>query len=209
MLPCYNKNIQAEKRHRRYCERLWIRTSLCVHFEMFKVSKFLVKNILAFAKSEYYNKKIKASKGNQRTVFSVLNKLSHKTQTVLLNNINSDKDMAHCFNNFFCQNILNIHSGFHSSTLSQGKPLVEESCISVMDTFEPFTETDIRHLLKKSSIAFCAVDRMPTWLVKDCLDVLINPITNIVNKLLSLGVFLRPMTATLVKPLIKKKHYGL
>ncbi|KAK2169189.1 hypothetical protein LSH36_12g34021 [Paralvinella palmiformis] len=36
MLPWYNKNIQAAKRHRRYCERLWIKTSLCVHFEMFK-----------------------------------------------------------------------------------------------------------------------------------------------------------------------------
>ena len=47
MLPWYNKNIQAAKRHRRYCERLWIRTSLCVHFDMFKVSKILVKNTLA------------------------------------------------------------------------------------------------------------------------------------------------------------------
>jgi len=112
--------------------------------------------------------------------------------------------MAHCFNNFFCQKILNIHSGFQSSTLSQGKTLVEESCISVMDTFEPFTETDIRQLLKKSSNAFCAVDPMPTWLVKDCLYVLINPITNIVNKSLSLGVFPRSMKAALVKPLIKK-----
>ena len=203
MLPWYNKNIQAAKRHRRYCERLWIRTSLCVHFEMFKVSKILVKNTLASAKSEYYNRKIKASKGNQRTVFSVVNKVLHKSQTVLPNNINSDKDMAHCFNNFFCQKILNIHSGFQSSTLSQGKPLVEESCISMMDTFEPFTETDIRQLLKKSSNAFCAVDPMPTWLVKDCLDVLINPITNIVNKSLSLGVFPRSMKAALVKPLIK------
>ena len=116
---------------------------------MFKVSKFLlkIKNTLASAESEYFNKKIKASKGNQRTVFSVVNKVLHKSQTVLPNNINSDKDMAHCFNNFFCQNILNIHSGFHSNTLSQGKPLVEESCIFIMDTFEPFTEIDIKQLL--------------------------------------------------------------
>jgi hypothetical protein len=64
MLPWYNKNILAAKRQRRYCERLWIRTSLCVHFEMLKVSKILVKNTLASAKSEYYNKRIKASKGN-------------------------------------------------------------------------------------------------------------------------------------------------
>jgi len=45
---------------------------------------------------------------------------------------------------------------------------------------------------------------MPTWLVKDCLDVLINPITNIVNKSLSLGAFPRSMKATFVKPLIKR-----
>jgi len=36
MLPWYNKNIQAAKKHRRYCERLWISTSLCVHYEIFK-----------------------------------------------------------------------------------------------------------------------------------------------------------------------------
>ena len=104
MLPLYNKNIQAAKRHRRYFERLWIRTSLYVHFEMFKVSTILVKNTLASAKSEYCNKKIKAPKGNQRTVFSVVNKVSH------------------FFNNFFCQKILNIHGGLQSSILSQGKP---------------------------------------------------------------------------------------
>jgi len=75
MLPWYNKNIQAAKRHRRYCERLWIRTSLCVHFEMFKVNNILVKSTFASTKSEYYNKKLKASKENQMTVFSVQNKV--------------------------------------------------------------------------------------------------------------------------------------
>jgi len=54
--------------------------------------------------------------------------------------------------------------------------------MSMMGTFETFTETDIRQLLKRSSNTFCAVDPMPKWLVKDCLDVLIIPITNIVNK---------------------------
>ena len=114
--------------------------------------------------------------------------------------------MAHCFNNLFCQQILNLHSGLQSSPLSQ--PLVEESCISMMDTFEPFAETDIRQLLKRSSNAFCAVDPMPKWFVKDCPDVLINPITNIVNKSLSLGVFPRSMKAALVKSIIKI-NYGL
>ena len=78
-----------------------------------------------------------------------------------------------------------------------------------MDTFEPFTETDIRQLLNRSSNAFCAVDPVPTQLVKDYLDVLISPITYIVNTSLSLGVFARSTKAALVKPLIKKTQYGL
>jgi len=32
LLPWYNKDIPAVKRHRRYCDQLWIRTGLCVHF---------------------------------------------------------------------------------------------------------------------------------------------------------------------------------
>jgi len=67
---------------------------------MFKVSKISIKNTIASDKSEYYNKKIKVSKGNQRTLLSVMNKVLYKSQTVLPNNINSDKDMARCFNNF-------------------------------------------------------------------------------------------------------------
>jgi len=140
-------------------------------------------------------------------MFSVLwIKYYIKVKTVLPNNINSNKDLAHCFNNFFRQQILNIHSGFHSSTLPLGKPLVEESRISIMDTFEPFTETNIKQLLKRSFNAFCVVDPMPTWLVKDCLDDLISPIRNIVNKSLFLGVFPRSMKAALVKPLIKNNY---
>ena len=44
---------------------------------------------------------------------------------------------------------------------------------------------------------------MATWLVKDCLDVLISPITNVVDNSFSLGVFLRSREVALVKPLIK------
>ena len=117
--------------------------------------------------------------------------------------------MAHYCNSFYCQKTLNVHDGFPSSLLLQGKPLVEESCMSMKDTFEPFTETDITQLVKRPTNAFCAVDPMPTWLVKVCLDVLINAIRNIVNKSLSLDVFPRSMKAGIIKPLIKKTQFGL
>jgi len=71
MFPWYNKNIQAPKRNRRYCEQLWIRTSLCVHYEMFKVNTIPVKIILSSAKYDYNNKKIKHPR-EIKGLFSVL-----------------------------------------------------------------------------------------------------------------------------------------
>ena len=85
---------------------------MCFHHEMFKVSKILVKNILVSAKSDYYNEKVKACKRNQRTVFSGVNKALHKSQTVITNIINSNKDRPIDL----CQKILNTHDGFPSST---------------------------------------------------------------------------------------------
>ena len=75
LLSWYNKDIQAakKKQHRRYFERLWIRTGLSVHYEMFNMARLYVINILATAKSEYYNNKIKKT----RKLFSVVNKKSN------------------------------------------------------------------------------------------------------------------------------------
>ena len=73
----------------------------------------------------------------------------------------------------------------------------------MMDRFEPFTETDTRQLLKRFCNILYAVDPMLTWVVKDYMDVPISPVTNIVNKSLSLGDFRRSTKAALVKLLIK------
>jgi len=147
MLPWHNKNIQAAIRHRRYCEGLWIRTGLYVHHEMFKVSKIVVENTLASAKSENFNKRSNHPR-KIKGLFSVL-WIKYYIKVQLSFQILSTQIQLWpivLINNFFCQTIINIHSGFPSSTLLHGKPLVEQSCISMMDIFEPFTETDIRQV---------------------------------------------------------------
>ena len=140
---------------------------------MFEISKIQVKNIHTSAKSEYHNKKIEVSKGNLMTVSNVVNEVLHKI-TVLPNIINSDKDMAYCLITSSVKKILKIHDGFLFSILSQGKPLVEESSVSMMDTLEPFAEID-RQLQERSSNACCAVYPMTTRHMKECLYVLISP----------------------------------
>jgi len=76
---------------------------------------------------------------------------------------------------------------------------------NILNNYRP----DISQLMNRSSNPFCAVDPMLSWVVKEFLDVLISPITSIVNKSLSLGVFPRSMKAAIGKSLIKKPHHGL
>ena len=82
-------------------------------------------------------------------------------------------------------------------------PLVDEYCMPMMNTFEPFTETDIRQLLKRLSNALYAVAAMHTLFMKECLEVLITPIRKKVNTLLTLGIFPKSMKSTLVRLLVK------
>jgi len=81
-------------------------------------------------------------------IFSVVNKVLHRSQIVLPNIINSDKDMAHCINYFFSQK---MHDGFPTSTLSEGMPWGRR----ILHAYDGYTsEIGIRQLLERSSDAF-------------------------------------------------------
>ena len=55
--------------------------------------------------------------------------------------------------------------------------------------FEPATSEEVRKLILTSPTKTCALDPIPTSLLKSCVDVLLTPITNIVNLSLKSSVF--------------------
>ena len=75
-----------------------------------------------------------------------------------------------------------------------------------MEAFEPMSDSGIKQLLIRSSNAFCELDSMPAWLVKNCQAELIKAIINIVNISLKARVFPQSMKAALSKALIKKSN---
>ena len=204
LVPWYNKDIQAAKRYRRYCERLWIRTKLTVHHDMFKAARLFVRNSMSSAKAQFYNNKIAKCNGDQKAVFNVVNKVLHRKKLVLPNIYDSDGKMALDFNSYFHDKIQKIRDGLTNN--APYTPPIDPICTSAMATFKPFTEIEIKKLISKSSNAFSDLDPIPTWLVKECQEVLISPLTKIVNRSLSTGVFPSSMKTARVKPLIKKHN---
>ena len=54
------------------------------------------------------------------------------------------------------------------------------------------SEGDVRKIIMHSPTKSCSLDPIPTFLVKVCLDIFIQPITRIVNLSITAGVFIDP-----------------
>ena len=75
-----------------------------------------------------------------------------------------------------------------------------------MDTLAPASVKEVTDIIKESSKATCALDPMPTSLVKEVLPQLASYITKIVNMAFSTGTFLSKLKSAIVIPLIKKPN---
>ena len=73
-----------------------------------------------------------------------------------------------------------------------------------MTSFEPATADEAKKLILSSQDKSCDLDPLPTKLLKSCLDILLTPITNIVNLSLESGSFPDVLKVSHITPLLKK-----
>ena len=75
---------------------------------------------------------------------------------------------------------------------------------SYLDVFIPVSQDDVKKIILSSPTKSCSLDSWPTFLVKKHLDILIVPITEVVNLSLSTGEFPEKFRTAVVTPLHKK-----
>ena len=73
-----------------------------------------------------------------------------------------------------------------------------------MNVFERATEDEIKKLILSSSSKSCDLDPIPTSVLKNCLDILITPITDIINISMGTSTFSQNFKEAHVRPLLKK-----
>ena len=73
-----------------------------------------------------------------------------------------------------------------------------------MTSFEPATADEVKKLIISFQDKYCDLDPLSTKLLKSCLDVLLTPITNIVNLSLESGSFPDVLNVSHITPLLKK-----
>ena len=74
----------------------------------------------------------------------------------------------------------------------------------MLDSFTEVSGDDIRKIIHSSTTKSCALDSIPTWLLKKCEDGLIPVLTLIVNISVSCAEFPKELKRAFLTPLIKK-----
>ena len=205
-----NKNILEAKRTRRSAERRWRKTTLTVHRQQYKQHCEEVKELVKKAKADFYVNKINECSGDQKQLFKIVDKLLGREKDHSLPRFIDAKLMAQTFNEFFVTKIANIRislSALEDST-DQTRYSFFDSLLSPSSSklchFESTTVSEVTDIIKKSSNATCILDPIPTSLLGEVVPFLAPVIVEIVNKVLSSGIFPNDLKAAIIHPLLKK-----
>ena len=94
------------------------------------------------------------------------------------------KDLADKFITYFNDKISNIRKDLEKAPISASQTpddIFNKVDGEALDSFAEVSEDDIRKIIDSSPTQSCALDPIPTWLLKNCDDALIPVPTLIVN----------------------------
>eukprot|EP00918_Siedleckia_nematoides_P074910 GHVU01163740.1.p1 GENE.GHVU01163740.1~~GHVU01163740.1.p1 ORF type:complete len:134 (-),score=10.44 GHVU01163740.1:1420-1821(-) len=121
----------------------------------------------------------------------------------------SDEGLARELCEYFANKIGTIRASLDLKAEALGELSQTDSSPDLdisLDSFEPSTIEEVKKIIMQSSAATCALDPIPTWLLKSCLDQLTPVITRIIKMSMEIGYLCPTLKPALVTPLLKKLH---
>lgn len=198
----YTSEVRAAKQDRRKVERLWRKTGLTVHREIYLHARNRVNDVIKSAKTDFYQNKIAECHRDSKELFRITNTLLGKKKTTTLPNKPHD-ELVEEFSNFFVTKVANIRSSIQLSD-SDSVQCQQSELSSLMTNFNPATTEEIHRIIVASPSKQCALDPLPTKLVKACSPHLSPVITQVINTSLEKGVVPTAFKDALVTPVLKK-----
>lgn len=202
--PWINPDILETKRQRRYLERVWRKNPTALNRSRLTRQTHLCNKLMAKAKSAHYSKFINDHSGDHRSLWKAFNKVLHRGPIMHLPGHSSIAALAETFGSFFINKISIIRAAFPSHAHLNTNNLHPPDTRAELRDFVPASQAEVRRLVLSSPSKSCDLDPIPTTLLKDCIDILVTPITSIVNLSLLEGVFPACFKTAHVSPLLKK-----
>ena len=208
--PYFNDEIRAAKQCRRKLERQWRKSRSDHHRALYVNQCKFVTTLLKRAKAEYYQTKVIECKKDQKALFRVLNELMHRNNNdgnEIANDIPCD-DLAERLNHYFIEKIDHIRDHLVNTpdltNIDHPVTVVPSSPLFSLSAFKHVTEKAVERAVQSRSSKHCPLDPIPTWLLKNSIDILAPYLTELANQSFSSGVFPYDLKTAILKPLLKK-----
>ena len=200
----YNEDIRVANRSRRQAERLWRKTRLTVHHDMFRERCRLVSAQIQEAKKHYYLALITNSRNDASELFGIVNNLvSRRKETVLPTN-QPASELVDMFSTFVNYKIANIHRDIGSSNSSDSFGDLLPPVSTTMDPLPPVSSDELFNIIMASPSKSCNIDPLLTSLLKTHVAPLLPILTDTVNKSMSTGVVPHAFKVVQVSSNLKK-----
>ena len=170
----------------------------------------VVINLIKSVKSEYSSSIIKENSGNQKVLFKTVQKLLQKPTVNYYPLSGNDRMLADEFATFFTTKIDTLHKDLlvKKKALIDSVECVNDEVLTMSSTkFSTFTEMKIDDIRKLAATLFsksCVLDPLPSSIIKQCTDLLLPTVTNIVNLSLRDGCMPTCLKSAVLSPLLKK-----
>ena len=184
-------------------ERTWRRSCTHLHRSRYKHQWHLCNKMMTKAKSKYLAHVIAENSDNPRRLWNSINNILHRIPPPALPEFTSVESLCDHFSRFFVDKIEIICSKFPDKV--QNIPQVQKpEKKSKMNVSEGASEDEIKKFILSSSSKSCDLDLIPTSVLKNCIDILITPITDIINITMETSTFPSNFKEAHVRPLLKK-----
>ena len=207
--PWFTEKVLTAKQHRRAAERKWRKSHLTVDRQVYQQATKDVQDIIRHERATYFTDKISNSR-NCKTLFSVVNELCGKDKRNILPSDIPPNILPNAFGSFFKEKIdriqNNITENCNNQMLQHFNMPEKEYNGTIFEKFNEVTSSEVLSIIASSSPKTCSIDSIPTDLLLKCIDVLLDPITEIINHSLELGKFPDCYKKAIVKPLLKKHN---
>ena len=201
--PWFTDELHQAKNERRKAERLWRRTGLTVHKEIYRAEKCKYITLLLDSKATYFNERITECGNDSKAISKIIDDLLFRHKTTKLPAYGSAQDLANRFATFFKEKIDKIRDELPDCSdidlnIPQDKP---PSTLSFLQTT---TQEEVWKIICKSPSKSCTLDPIPTWIIRDAKNELLPTITDIINASLRSSEVPTSMKSAVVTPLLKK-----
>ena len=199
----YTDNIREAKQRRRRVERIWRKSGLTVHREMYLSARDEVDTLIKEAKMKYYNERVRGCAGNTQELFRILNSLLGRSSASKLPS-SDPETAAQGLSEFFIEKIIRIRCSISQRPLAP--TLAAPHLSSVLSTLAPITSATLTKLIASAPSKHCELDPIPTHLLKLVVHELTPLILQVVNTSLQTGTFPDEFKTAIVSPRLKKSN---